>query len=327
VLLPGDGQVTGRQILLLWGDTKERQALFKILCATGAQVIFADPNQNSPDIATSCRLLVIDYDSVSDGNTRQLLENVSSAPRRPAVLVLTSSQEKERFIELLSQEALTNIIAKNHAVHASELIVTVQKIMRNDVFGIDKYLTWGIHAHEVTITSSNQKSEIIDQVEKYLDMIGVNRRLIGLAKGVVDEFVMNAVYNAPMDDQGHSKYAHISRTVAVQLQPHEYCTFRYACDGRFLALAITDHFGRLERETVKSYLRKCFIGGADQVDDKEGGAGLGLYCIFESLNQFVINVAPNQRTEMIGIMDISGSYRNFAEHPKSLNIFLQEKLP
>ena len=90
-------------------------------------------------------------------------------------------------------------------------------------------------------------------------------------------------------------------------------------------MSIEDNFGRLERSTVLSYLRRCFIKGADQIDQKEGGAGLGLYYIFESLNHLIINVASNERTEMIGLMDISGSYREFAERPKSLNIFLQER--
>ena len=64
--------------------------------------------------------------------------------------------------------------------------------------------------------------------------------------------------------------------------------------------------------------------GGDQIDQKDGGAGLGLYYIFESLNHLIVNVAPNRRTEMIGLMDISGTFRDFAERPKSLNVFIQE---
>ncbi len=313
------------QILLLWGDPRERQALYKILCATGADVRFADTQLPDPFSAGgNCRLVVIDYDTVRD-SARRVLESISQRNDRPAVLVVTATRDKNDLIDLMSHEVLTNLVAKNTDLKATELVVTVQKIMRADVFGFEKYLTWGVHPYTEVITSSERKNDIIERLEEYLTRIGCNRRLIGLAKGVADEFLMNAVYNAPVDAAGKPKYASRSRAERVQLEPGEEVRFRYACDGRLLALSVEDNFGRLERSTVLSYLRKCFMRGQDQIDQKEGGAGLGLYYIFESLNQFIINVASHQRTEMIGIMDISGSYRDFAEQPKSLNIFIEEK--
>jgi hypothetical protein len=317
--------LSSNQILLFWGDPKERQALYKILCATGAEVHFADPQSDIPRaVYDKCRLVVVDYDTVRD-TANNVLQQVARQGGRPAVLVVTATRDKRDLLELLAHDVLTNLVAKNTDLKATELVVTVQKIMRSDVFGLEKYLTWGALVHEVIVKSSDQKNPLVEDVGNYLTSIGCNKRLVGLARGVIDEFVMNAVYNAPVDKKGVPKYATRSRSERVDLLKNEEVRFRYACDGRLLALSVEDNFGRLEPSTVLNYLRKCFMRGDDQIDKKQGGAGLGLYYIFESLNQFIINVQRKKRTEMIGIMDISGSYRDFAEQPKSLNIFIQEE--
>ncbi len=312
-------------VLLLWTNPKERQALFKILCATGALVEYPPGAGNTyvvPD--RKYRLVVFDYDTLKSDAAR-LLAQAASLDRPPPVLVLTSTRDKKDLVDLFAHEVLTNLVAKNTDVTQNELVVTVQKIMRNEIFGLEKYLTWGIAPVEERITCSKDKEAVIGRLTDYLNAIGCNSRLVGLASGVGDEFLMNAVYNAPVDQAGRPKYASRPRSERVDLTREEVVRFRYACDGRTLAVSVEDNFGRLEKATVLSYLRKCFMKGGDQIDDKQGGAGLGLYYIFESLNSFIINVAAGKKTEMIGLMDISGTYREFAERPKSLNIFLREK--
>jgi hypothetical protein len=316
-------EADSRNILLLWGDAKERQTVFRILCATGADVHFdVSPTLERP--LCQYRMIVVDYDSVRE-EAEGLLAELSRMKDPPAVLVVTASSDRDDLTSLLAHDALTNLIAKNADVRANELVVTAQKIIRRDIFGFEKYLTWGTYPYEVVINDSEAKDKVLDQLERYLERIGCNRRLIALARGVGDEFIMNAVYNAPVDADGKPKYASLPRTQRVCLEPHEAALFRFACDGRYLGLSIRDNFGRLKRETVQAYLRKGFRKGEDQIDEKEGGAGLGIYYIFESLNHLVINIEPKKCSEMIGLMDISGNYRDFAERPKSLNIFVQEE--
>ncbi|RYG65777.1 hypothetical protein EON77_18135 [bacterium] len=96
------------------------------------------------------------------------------------------------------------------------------------------------------------------------------------------------------------------------------------CDGRRLGVAVRDPFGSLRADTVLDYLTRCFRRGPDQIDAKEGGAGLGLYFTFEALSHFVINVSPGRATEMIGLLDVSGTFKDFARRGKSFNMFVTE---
>jgi hypothetical protein len=100
-------------------------------------------------------------------------------------------------------------------------------------------------------------------------------------------------------------------------------TITFCCDGQRLGVSVSDPFGSLRTEDVQGYLAKCFRRGDDQVDQKEGGAGLGIYYVFESLSHFVANIAPRRRTEIIGLIDLSSNFKDFSERSKSLNMFVQ----
>jgi hypothetical protein len=239
-------------------------------------------------------------------------------------LVLSEQKGKDSLVRLFRSATLTNLLAKDVGILAEELVITVEKILRRDIFGLEKYLTWGITPVEEIVNDSARKNDHLARFEAFCNDLGLNTRLAGLAKGVADEFLMNAVYNAPVDEHGRHIYSKLPRTERVVLTGRAQATFQYACDGRYLAVAASDNFGTLAKETILRYLAKCFARGEDQIDKKQGGAGIGFYYIVESLSHFVINIAPGERTEVIGLIDVQGSYKDFAEQAKSFNIFVKE---
>jgi len=309
------------ETLLLWDDPKERQAIYRILAATGASVHHAASWESVP--LKPYRLVVMGGASL-EAHLAESHARLAGEPRPPVVLVVTDSCDRADLLDLFAHDMLGNSLVKGAALGTQELVVTVQKLVHNDIFGLEKYLTWGTPMHREQVRCSAQKDAILEGLESYLRGVGCNHRLLELARGVADELVMNAIYDAPVDEHGAPKYSSRSRGKRVDLEANEEVTFTYACDGRNFGVSVIDNFGRLERRTVLGYLRKCTNMGADQIDDKPGGAGLGLYYVFESVNSLVINLARHRRTEMIGIMDVSGTYRDFANKPKSLHLFLEK---
>jgi hypothetical protein len=321
-LQPSSEQVrsSSHRILLLWEPSRQRRELFRVLCATGVDV---EPllKPEGIDYSRYCTI-IIDYDQVC-ADVEMVLNYLSAVQDAPPVLLVTSQYDPKKLTQILNHRALTNLIVRNTEFDVNELVITTQKIIRGDIFGIDKYLTWGPPVFQHKIESSRDKGWLIEQLKDYLGRIGCNKRLIGLASGVADELILNAVYNAPVNSDNEPKYAHLSRDEAVTLCPGEESLFGYSCDGCRLAISVGDKFGRITQNTIFSYLQRCFSGEAKISCDRAGGAGLGLYNIFQSVNQFVINVDRGRCTEMIGLMNVSGTYRDFAEKSKSLNIFTQ----
>lgn len=311
------------KILLIHVRGRDQRSLYRILRSTRSHLEFsADLDESRAALGRMAYdMLLVDYDNLGP-NGIPFLQSVAEEYPRMRILVLSLERSKDRLVELFRSGFLTNLIAKNTALEAEEIVVTVEKIVRNDVFGLQKYLTWGIEPERELITHSRQKDAVLERLERFGVYLGLNSRLIALAKGVADEFIMNAVYNAPVGPDGSPRYAKLARTERVDLEAHEYVTLEYACDGRHLAVGVTDHFGSLTVETIQHYLAKCFARGEDQIGSTSGGAGMGFYYIYTSLSQFIINIRPGSRTEMIGLLDVSGSYRHFVERPKSFNIFL-----
>src|SRR5262249_27584654 len=111
------------------------------------------------------------------------------------------------------------------------------------------------------------------------------------------------------------------RTEPVQLAPGEEIVVKLCSDGRRLGISVADPFGSLSTEVIRGYLARCFRRGADMVELKPGGAGLGLFYVFEALSHFVVNLAPGVKPELVGLFDVGGSYRAHMSRSKSFNLF------
>jgi len=62
------------------------------------------------------------------------------------------------------------------------------------------------------------------------------------------------------------------------------------------------------------------------VDQKKGGAGLGLYFLLNLVHHFVVNIVPGKATEAIGLLEVTRSYREYSSRARSFNVFVAEKV-
>ncbi|MCE9578217.1 MAG: hypothetical protein K8W52_34140 [Deltaproteobacteria bacterium] len=317
----------GKRILFYDPDPRARRVAERALAATGSVVVSAN---DADDLmvkldADGWDLIMINYDPPLRDEPRwvERLEKIDGP--RPK-LVLHSTAPTEDYLPLMaSHRFLRNVIAKNdEPLEPDELIITAEKLLRGDLFGLQKYLLWGVEPLSVKILDSRDKQDYIQQVAQYAQSLGCNERVVELIETIVDELVTNAIYNAPRTETGEPKYAKRSRREPVILEPHEAGELQFACDGDYIAVAQIDPFGSLTQETVVSYLNRCLVKGPDQFSDASGGAGIGLFRVFQSLSKFVINIDPGVRTEVISLIDLRLSMKRFRQAPKSFHIFITD---
>ena len=323
-------------ILLLSSSNKDLQMLTKTLSATGCnlKVVMNLAEAEQTIMAQNIDLLVVDYDQQTQTNQDDhgaldaFLQRFAHPPAshwvsgRTRILLLAGRRNREEMRHIFDLSFASNIVAKSNEFSPGELITTVGKIIRNDIFGIDKYLCYGATPTTYEVSSSLQKDPLLNAMSEYATNIGINKRIISAVAGVADELLMNAIYNAPIYPNGVRPYARQSRTIPVELQPNETCFFSFASDGTNFLISVHDRFGSLTPEKIRGYLVRCFSMGDDQIEQKQGGAGIGFYFIMENLNKLIVNISPGRGTEFIGIIDISGTYRDYIERCKSFHIFV-----
>jgi hypothetical protein len=319
----------GRRVLFYDPDPRVVRIAERALAATGSDVtsVATEDALKEQIEMDGFDLLMVNFDPplANQQTWRDIFDKLSD--RFPKTkLVLHVTQRTEDYLPLMQERRfLRNLIAKNEApLEAEELIRTSEKILRGDIFGLDKYLLWGVEPYRVSIDDSRMKPQYVRQVSEYAARLGCNPRTIEMVETIVDEVVTNAIYNAPRDVEGKPKYAHLNRREPVTLGIPEKAELQFACDGDYIAVAQCDPFGALTQDTVIAYLNRCLVKGPEQVEAKSGGAGIGLYRVFQSLSKFIINIQPGKRTEVIALIDLRLSMKKFKQFPKSFHIFVQE---
>lgn len=245
------------------------------------------------------------------------------ASARVPTLALAATDEPWLLTEIVCDTDVSNVIAMpqdaSGRVDPNEVVISVEKILRDEPFGIEKYL----RSRDVTtvgaqLAGAAQRDEELDRLQRYLKQAGAARHVARSIVTAADELLTNAIYNAPTDAAGRPRYASTDRREKVVLASHEHVELRYGVDGGRFVLSVRDAFGGLTIERLRECLRRCADDG-DQIEHKAGGAGLGLYMVARTARQLVINVEPGARTEVLTIWDIERGRQASSMH--SLHYF------
>jgi hypothetical protein len=78
-------------------------------------------------------------------------------------------------------------------------------------------------------------------------------------------------------------------------------TFRYGTDGIRLCIETSDRFGRLRRGDLVRSLRRAAAG---QVNQGQGGAGIGLSVVYRTSQTLQVDVEPGSRTRVTAVMEL-----------------------
>lgn len=194
----------------------------------------------------------------------------------------------------------------NHVIVGEELergvYVTAQKLLTGDIFGIEKYLPEGTPVHYARLRDFQGRGKAIDTVLDFASQSKMRRPVRNAIGQVCEELLMNALYDAPVDERGQQVFAEVDphdRTKAASPRP---VSIRYAATDTQFAIAVRDRFGRLAKNTILAYIDKC-LHSPHQIDRKTYGAGLGLYLVANAAACYVVNVAYDIATEVVCTFD------------------------
>lgn len=183
----------------------------------------------------------------------------------------------------------------------SELLGIACHLRGQPLLPLQAYLLWGAQAFSTSITNIGGRDAAEARIVKLCtEHLNISRRIADNIGEVVHELITNAMYDAPVDAEGHPRYAH-DRTAPIELSAEDKVTFRYGTDGIRLCIETSDRFGRLRRADLTRSLRQAAAG---QVNQGQGGAGIGLSLVYRTSQTLQVDVEPGTRTRVTSVMEL-----------------------
>jgi hypothetical protein len=271
-----------------------KQLTMALRAAGGAAETYSDVTELSVGPIDTALLVVhitADIDSTLPALLTRLVEDcpvIAIVPHSNLIELVALLRQSEHIVGVMVAEGLSS----------HELTAMAARALAGDIFGLEKLIPWGTRVHSSLVADYQEKSVCISAVSEFAQAMGVRRKYRESIEQCLDEMLMNALYDAPVDDQGRQIFADVPTKTRITLRLEQRAVVQYACDGKYFAISVRDTFGMLERATVVKYLHKC-LHAEQQIDRKTGGAGLGLYLMANSASRIMFHVLPGVATEAV----------------------------
>lgn len=170
--------------------------------------------------------------------------------------------------------------------------------------------------------SSGQKRGMLEAIGKYLESKGLSQTLIEDVSAVADEFITNAIYNAPFIDPNTHVNPGLSRMdTEIKLKGGRVARLLMAHDDARLVVACEDPYGSLNLDQYLNKIRSTYIRGpAATMNFGSGGAGLGSYIIFNAGSSLYFGVKAARVTLLCCVIPLKMSYKKRVLLPKHLHV-------
>ncbi|HEY1556869.1 MAG TPA: hypothetical protein VGF94_18665 [Kofleriaceae bacterium] len=286
-----------RRVLAISSDLDQLRRIVSTLEKAGAEV---DAARSPSAIAGELIPHRYIFFAPESGNVDEISPLVPRLRDRAHVTIVTPKASLGDLTAYLRDDRINHVVVGEELDHG--VMVTAQKLLTGDIFGIEKYLPAGTEVHYARLRDFEGRGKAIDTVLNFAEEAKMRRQVRGAIGSVCEELLMNALYDAPVDAEGKSVFADVDphdRTSARSPRP---VSIRYAATDDMFAVAVRDRFGRLAKNTILSYIDKC-ITSPNQIDRKTYGAGLGLYLVANAAATYVVNVAYGIATEVVCTFD------------------------
>lgn len=254
-------------------------------------------------VADSAALLAaVDHDTIAvvDLAIAQAMPELRNAPARAWIAVPGEglAPADRSMVDALLTTGWWHVVAHPMPILGEELLATVQKLLRNDMFGLEKYVAWGADVRGYTLEDACERGAAVTALATDVTAVGLPERVSSLVSVIADELIANALYVAPLDDNKQRYRASEARERRRALRGRDVVTVRWATDTRYLAIEVRDRWGTLDPGAVSERL----VSG--RVSSASSDTGMGLALAYACCNQLVIDLEPDVMTEVIALLDV-----------------------
>jgi anti-sigma regulatory factor (Ser/Thr protein kinase) len=146
----------------------------------------------------------------------------------------------------------------------------------------------------VEVSTSAERYEIAAKLINH-PMISGRRKTRESLEVIIEELLTNALYHAYHLQDGKEKYP---RKLPVNLSASEKLKIRYSISKEGIYLSVSDHGGSLNFSDISSAFARTYGVDSPEIQGKEGGAGLGIFMVFEAATHYKAVCSPGKWCEI-----------------------------
>ena len=195
----------------------------------------------------------------------------------------------------------------------------VKASLLEKAFGLSKLLDSKIRVQTIHLSSSAQKIDAIEAVKQFLVKAKFQNRTAALIANSVDELLLNAIYDAPVDAMGKSLYSQLPRSSVLKLEEQSRVEMEVGFDGTYVAISVVDHFGSLEKKKLLSHISKIYVKDDYKIKTAVAGAGIGLATVFQMGGSFFFVSEVGVKTQVTLFFKNAPNYRVFKQQFRFLS--------
>jgi CRP-like cAMP-binding protein len=292
-----------KQVMLVESDKKQQVIARMAVGGTGVRLDIANNKEEAEQHIQNKK-----YDAIlCEEAYLDILVQAHKNKTSPHLVLLTAPNVTDNLQTVKGLPFVDYIMARDpddRSFTVRSLLTTMTKVLNSNIFGLEKYLSWGIDIQLKNVKNSKDRENLKNEMVTHFKQSGIRSSILDRVYIVTEEMLMNAIYDAPADEKGQALFNHLSRKTEINLEKAQESTLRYGFDGSMIAVSVEDPFGTLTKDIIISYLESCYQGRAGSLNMNKGGAGRGLHQIIENSDVTVFNVKKGVKTEVISLFSL-----------------------
>lgn len=317
-----------KKTVLIVEDIQSIREGIKDLLSQNYSVLDAEDYNSAISILKSERIDLVITDIRMPGKSGLDLVKYLQANFPNIIYALITAYNINDYIRFAKDHNVWNIIPKYSFLDIQVIETMVNKLLTNDIFGVEKYYPGNFQVISdrldsdyedppesgiiyKTIKSDKDRNILTGKIAKFMIQGGAPNSI----QQVLEELTSNAMIRAPKDDDGRYKYQFelpsqdlIVPLENIDLQEEDFFTIGYGQSKNSYILVTQDRFGSLDKSEILYRLDRHITS-----DDSTGlppglsdSHGRGLYISREISDQLIFNIHKNAKTEIISLVDKSG---------------------
>ncbi len=255
---------------------------------------------------------------------RSIQESIGMFSERinPNNIHFISSRQLEHLPYLVQSPLFGHFIMRNYLntkESGEHYGYVVRATLLERAFGIKNMMSPKAKVQVVKLSEASQKRDAVEAVKNYLLAAKFQSRMATVVANAVDELLMNAIFDAPVDELGRPLYNTTPRSAQMKLGGRQVVEMHLAYDGKYVAITAVDLFGSLDKMSVLSYVSKSYSTSEYKVRTSVANAGIGLATVFKSGGSFLFASESRTRTEVTVFFRRLDNYRKFKDQFRFLS--------